>query len=126
MSWKQSGDFPDLGFSPKLGGSTLAEGVEPESGAGWSFSQGVMGPTALPGGLELDQGMGQGAAGVVLAGGREHQALLDLQTLRQDSPGKFVCGHFMSRISACYSLRVFWTLASLYFKASCGGSSLWC
>ena len=123
MSWKQPGDFPDLGFSPKLGGSPLAEGVEPESGAGWIFSQGVMGPTVLPGGLELDQGMGQGAAGVVLAGCREHQALLDLQTLHQDSPGKFVCGHFTSRISACYSLRVFWTLASLYFKASCGSSS---
>lgn len=76
----------------------MAEGVEPESGAGWSFSQGVMGPKALPGRLELDQGMGQGAAGVVLTGCLELQALLDLHTLHQDSPGKFVCGHFISRI----------------------------
>ena len=38
-----------------------------------------MGPTALPGGLELDQGVGQGAAGVVLAGYLERQALFNLQ-----------------------------------------------
>lgn len=57
-----------------------------------------MGPTALPGELELDQGVDQGAAGVVLAGYLERQALLNLQPLYQDSLSKFVCGHITSRI----------------------------
>lgn len=87
---------------------------------------GCHGPTALPGGLEMDQGVGQGAAGVVLAGCLEHQALLNLQPLHQDSLSKFVCGHFTSSISVFYSLRIFWNLASLYFKASYDGSSFWC
>ena len=60
-------------------------------GVDWASPQGTWGVTILVGELELNQGMGQGAAGVILEFQLEHQVLFNLLPLNWDSEWVSLC-----------------------------------